>query len=80
MRHSDLRLERNQEREKSISNLEYLKNVVMKFLTLSSKEERTQLIPVLTTMLRLSQEEQNSIINYAKGNSTSVLLHVFPLL
>lgn len=64
---SSNRLERNQEREKSISNMEYLKNVIMKFLTLSTVQERTQLIPVLSTMLRLSQEEQTAIINYSKG-------------
>lgn len=47
--------------------MEYLKNVVMKFLTLSTVQERTQLIPVLATMLRLSQDEQNSIVNYSKS-------------
>ena len=57
------RLERNQEREKSISNMEYLKNVVYKFLTFSSTQERAQLLPVLSTMLRLSQEEQNAIMS-----------------
>jgi len=57
------RLERNQEREKSISNMEYLKNVVYKFLTFSSTQERAQLLPVLSTMLRLSQEEQNTIMS-----------------
>lgn len=48
--------------------MEYLKNVVMKFLTLSTVQERTQLIPVLATMLRLSQDEQNAIVNYSKSN------------
>ena len=57
------RLERNQEREKSISNMEYLKNVVYKFLTFTSTQERAQLLPVLSTMLRLSQEEQNTIMS-----------------
>lgn len=57
------RLERNQERETSISNMEYLKNVVYKFLTFSNTEERTQLLPVLSTMLKLSPAEQNAIMN-----------------
>lgn len=61
------RLERNQEREKSISNMEYLKNVVYKFLTLSTAQEKSQLLPVLTTMLKLNQEEQNAIMNLAKS-------------
>ncbi len=60
------RLERNQEREKSISNMEYLKNVVLKFLSFSSLQEKEQLLPVLTTMLKLDKEEQNLIMN-AKG-------------
>jgi hypothetical protein len=57
------RLERNQQREKSISNMEYLKNVVYKFLTFTSIQERAQLLPVLSTMLKLSQEEQNTIMS-----------------
>lgn len=67
------RLERNQEREKSISNMEYLKNVVYKFLTFSTPQEKSQLLPVLTTMLKLSQEEQHAIMSYAKGFETFVL-------
>lgn len=57
------RLERNQEREKSISNMEYLKNVVLKFLSFSSIQEREQLLPVLSTMLKLNKDEQNLIMN-----------------
>jgi hypothetical protein len=47
--------------------MEYLKNIIMKFLTFSSQQEKAQLLPVLTTMLKLSQEEQTAIMN-AKGN------------
>ena len=43
--------------------MEYLKNVVLKFLTFSSISEREQLLPVLSTMLKLSQEEQHMILN-----------------
>lgn len=57
------RLERNQERDKSISNMEYLKNVVYKFLTFTNHEEKTQLLPVLTTMLKLSPDEQTAIMS-----------------
>ncbi len=48
--------------------MEYLKNVVLKFLSFSSVQEKEQLLPVLTTMLRLDKEEQNLIMN-AKGKS-----------
>ena len=47
--------------------MEYLKNVVYKFLTFSTREEKAQLLPVLSTMLKLTQEEQNEIMN-VKGN------------
>lgn len=46
--------------------MEYLKNVVYKFLTFTNYEEKTQLLPVLSTMLKLSPAEQNAIMN-AKG-------------
>lgn len=60
--------------------MEYLKNVVMKFLTLSTVQERTQLIPVLATMLRLSQDEQNSIVNYSKSKPTGIESNQFDLM
>ncbi|KAI0235779.1 GRIP and coiled-coil domain-containing protein 2, partial [Lamellibrachia satsuma] len=61
------RQERNQQRETAVSNMEYLKNVVFKFLTLSAEDEKTQLIPVLTTMLRLSADEVNILKESASG-------------
>ncbi|EFX90403.1 hypothetical protein DAPPUDRAFT_219999 [Daphnia pulex] len=51
------RSERSEERQKHIENLEYLKNVVLKFVTLPRGEERSRLVPVLTTLLRLSPVE-----------------------
>uniref|UniRef100_T2M9Z0 GRIP and coiled-coil domain-containing protein 2 n=1 Tax=Hydra vulgaris TaxID=6087 RepID=T2M9Z0_HYDVU len=60
------RLERNVEREQALSNLEYLKNVIIKFLKVGSME-REQLIPVLCTMLKLSNEEKQFLLEYAKG-------------
>ena len=50
------RLERNKEREEQFGNLEYLKNVVLKYLTMKSERER--LVPVLVTMLKLSPDEK----------------------
>ncbi len=43
--------------------MEYLKNVVYKFLTFTNSEEKTQLLPVLSTMLKLSPAEQAAIMN-----------------
>ncbi|CAF3949860.1 unnamed protein product, partial [Rotaria sp. Silwood2] len=59
------RLERNMERAESISNLEYLKNVILKFFILKSTYERLQLIPVLVTMLKLSPDEQEQLVRVA---------------
>ncbi|XP_075552453.1 uncharacterized protein LOC142585522 isoform X2 [Dermacentor variabilis] len=55
------RLERNQEREKHSQNLEYLKNIIMKFVTLRGGSEKERLVPVLTTMLKLSPEEKKDL-------------------
>lgn len=65
------RLERNQERENAISNMEYLKNIVYKFLTLKGGNERTQLVPVLTTMLKFSPEEKEQLVQMASGTEAS---------
>jgi hypothetical protein len=59
------RIERNIERAESISNLEYLKNVIVKFFILKSIPERVQLIPVLVTMLKLSPDEQAQLVRVA---------------
>ncbi|XP_057302534.1 GRIP and coiled-coil domain-containing protein 2-like isoform X2 [Hydractinia symbiolongicarpus] len=61
------RLERNEQREQALSNLEYLKNVIIKFLKVGVVE-RQQLIPVICTMLKLSSEEKIFITEFAKGD------------
>ncbi len=66
------RLERNQEREKSISNLEYLKNIVYKYLTFQTAQEKQQLLPVLSTILKLSQEETTTLSNSIATRSNDV--------
>ncbi|KAL5282672.1 GCC2 family protein [Megaselia abdita] len=63
------RNERAEEREKHMHNSEYLKNVVVKFITLSNGDERLRLVPVLNTILKLSREEYQTVENVAKGNS-----------
>nr|XP_014351245.1 PREDICTED: GRIP and coiled-coil domain-containing protein 2 [Latimeria chalumnae] len=61
------RLERNQEREKSVANLEYLKNVVLQFIFLKAGSERQRLLPVIHTMLQLSPEEKGKLAAIAQG-------------
>ncbi len=60
--------QRSEERHKHIENLEYVKNVILKFLTLGG-EERGRLVPVLATILRLSREEVAQLQLLAKGES-----------
>lgn len=62
------RQERSIEREKHVHNSEYLKNVIFKFLTLNSGDEKSRLVPVLNTILRLSPEETQKLNNVAKGS------------
>ncbi|XP_036610153.1 GRIP and coiled-coil domain-containing protein 2 [Trichosurus vulpecula] len=61
------RLERNQEREKSVANLEYLKNVLLQFIFLKAGSERERLLPVIDTMLQLSPEEKGKLVAIAQG-------------
>ncbi|GAB6020179.1 GRIP and coiled-coil domain-containing protein 2 [Chamberlinius hualienensis] len=61
------RLERNQEREQHLANLEYTKNVVMKFLSLPKCDERERLVPVLAKLLQLSPDEERQVLNVASS-------------
>ncbi|XP_062561880.1 GRIP and coiled-coil domain-containing protein 2 [Armigeres subalbatus] len=65
------RNERSIEREKHVHNSEYLKNVIFKFLTLNSGDEKSHLVPVLNTILRLSPEETQKLNNVARGTDGS---------
>ena len=49
--------QRSEERHKHIENLEYVKNVILKFITLTGPGEKAALVPVLKTIQRLKQEE-----------------------
>jgi len=53
--------QRSEERSKHIENLEYVKNVIIKFLTLPGSSEKTSLVPVLSTILRLSPAEIETV-------------------
>ncbi|XP_060526032.1 GRIP and coiled-coil domain-containing protein 2 [Cylas formicarius] len=61
------RQQRSVERERHAENLEYLKNVVFKFVTLSGGDERVRLVPVLNTILKLSPDEVSKLSAVAKG-------------
>jgi len=61
------RLERNQEREKSVANLEYMKNVLLQFIFLKPGSEKERLLPVIDTMLQLSPEEKGKLTAIAQG-------------
>lgn len=61
------RLQRSLDREKHAQNFEYLKNVIIKFVSLQSVDEKLRLVPVLNTILKLSPEEENLLTNCAKG-------------
>jgi hypothetical protein len=61
------RLERNREREEGVSNMEYLKNVVLKFLHTEDGGEQTALVPVVTQLLRLSPQETKFLQDTIKG-------------
>merc|ERR1711872_627117 len=63
--------QRSEERHKHIENLEYVKNVILKFLTLTGAQERVRLIPVLQTILKLKKEEVQQIEDFIKGEESS---------
>uniref|UniRef100_A0A8C4PZQ4 GRIP domain-containing protein n=1 Tax=Eptatretus burgeri TaxID=7764 RepID=A0A8C4PZQ4_EPTBU len=61
------RLERNEERLCAGENLEYLKNVLMRFFVLAPGSDRCALIPVLHKLLHLSSEERTRLTTVASG-------------
>lgn len=75
------RMQRKAERVELAENLEYLKNVMFKFLSLddSQMEQRKRLIPVLTTILKLSPEETSKLSSVAAPDKTGVVSSFFKL-
>lgn len=67
------RQQRNFDREEHIKNSEYLKNIIVKFVTLNNGDEKQRLIPVLNTILKLSSEENNLLQNACKSGWAGVL-------
>ncbi|KAK3568961.1 hypothetical protein QTP86_021366, partial [Hemibagrus guttatus] len=78
------RLERNQEREKSVANLEYLKNVLLQFIFLRAGSEKQALLPVIHTMLQLSPEEKSKLSAIAHAMTVKgpnfIAIAVLPLI
>ncbi|XP_050431913.1 GRIP and coiled-coil domain-containing protein 2-like isoform X2 [Adelges cooleyi] len=64
------RLQRSVDRNEEIKNMEYLKNIIFKFITLSNGVEKCHLVPVINKLLKLSPEEQKQIESIAKGAIT----------
>ncbi|KAH8417123.1 hypothetical protein KR222_003744, partial [Zaprionus bogoriensis] len=65
------RQERSEEREQHMHNSEYLKNVFLKFITLTNTDERQRLVPVLNTILRLSRNEMEMLNCVANGQKVN---------
>lgn len=61
------RHQRSIEREQHIQNSEYLKNIIIKFVTLTNGDEKQRLIPVLNTILKLSSDELQVLQNACKS-------------
>ena len=53
----------------SVVNLEYLKNVMLSFLTAKTLADRRKLVPVVATVLCLTPEESNQAINSVEQNA-----------
>lgn len=75
------RMQRGSERLLLAENLEYLKNVVFKFLSLESSqvEQKQRLIPVLSTVLKLSPDETAKLNSLAIAERPSMASSFFKL-
>jgi hypothetical protein len=63
------RLQRSIDRVEVAQNLEYLKNILVKFVTLEGgSSERTQLVPVIKTILKLNPEEESLLSTVASNH------------
>merc|ERR1711892_853959 len=63
--------QRSEERHNHIEHLEYVKNVILKFLTLTGAQERVRLIPVLQTILKLKKEEVAKIEELVRADESA---------
>lgn len=64
------RLERSIDRMDTAKNMEYLKNLVIKYLSLpEGSSEKLLLVPVFTTLLKLDKREESFFSSHANGDS-----------
>lgn len=75
------RMQRGAERMDLAENLEYLKNIVFKFLSLDSGqiEQKQRLVPVLSTVLKLSPEETGKLNSLTMVDKVSMAGSFFKL-
>lgn len=75
------RIQRGTERLDLAENLEYLKNVMFKFLSLDSNqtEQKQRLVPVLSTILKLSPEETAKLNSLAAAEKATMASSFFKL-
>lgn len=75
------RMQRGTERLDLAENLEYLKNVVFKFLSLESGqlEQKQRLVPVLSTVLKLSPDETAKLNSLAAAEKPRTATSFFKL-
>lgn len=79
------RIQLGNERLEIVDRLEYLKNIILKFILLDSsqKEQKQRLVPVLTTVLKLSPDEivkLNDIVQKGTDKSVAQSFFKFPLI
>ena len=76
------RIQRGNERMDLADNLEYLKNIVLRFLSLddTNLDQKQRLVPVLSTVLRLSPEETAKLTaSLSNSQRPSVTSSIFKL-
>lgn len=55
--------------DQTSNNMDYLKNILIKFFRLPAGGEKEQLVPVLTMLLKLSQDEKAIVQQISQGGS-----------
>lgn len=75
------RMQLRAERIELAENLEYLKNVIFKYLSLDSyqSEQKKRLIPVLSTVLKLSPDETAKLTSIAITDKPTMASSIFKL-
>ena len=75
------RIQRGTERMDLAENLEYLKNIVFRFISLESNqtEQRKRLVPVLSAVLKLSPDETAKLNSLAIAEKSSLTSSFFKL-